>query len=191
MSRAAARSAGIGRGRARGGRRHRAPTASCDAPARSQQLPGRHERRIGHARAPQHRGDLPDPLLARQRRDGCHGPAITDGLGDLEMGVGVGGDLRQVGHAQHLVVTRQPPEAAARPDRPTGRRCPHRPRRTRGWAWCRRPPAPVRWPARPATAHHPTRCGPAAEPAPRRWAPAGRSPRPRRRRRAPRRRASR
>ena len=53
----------------------------------------------------------------RPSRSSCsisgHRPAVAFALGDPEMGIGVGGDLRQVGDAQDLVAPGERPQASA------------------------------------------------------------------------------
>ena len=67
--------------------------------------PGRRRRASGPARDP--------PGLVVEAVDLGHGPAVPFPLRDPEMGVGVGRDLRQVGHAQDLVAPGQRPQAPA------------------------------------------------------------------------------
>ena len=67
------------------------------------------------ALAAEHLGELDDAALAVEVLDLGDGPAVALALGDPVVGVGMGRDLRQVGDAQHLVATREGPQAA--PDR--------------------------------------------------------------------------
>ena len=65
-------------------------------------------------------------LEGRRRRQR---PPGDDPLADVDVRVGVGGDLRQVGDAQHLGAAATGPAAGRRPSRPLARRCRRRPRR--------------------------------------------------------------
>src|SRR6476661_4444791 len=80
-----------------------------------EELTGRGERGLARGRAPtaEHRADLPDLILAVEPDDLRHGPAAAFALRDPEVGVRVGGDLRQVRHAEHLVAAAEEPQAAA------------------------------------------------------------------------------
>src|SRR6185437_10512379 len=71
--------------------------------------------RAGHRCGPpagstEHLGELDDPAFVVQSLDRGDGPPVALTLGDLEMRVRIGSDLREVGHAQHLVVARKGPQ---------------------------------------------------------------------------------
>ena len=59
-------------------------------------------RRLGDRRPGQHAGDLLAPLGSPQRLRRDRRAAAADGLLDPKMVVGAGGDLRRMGHDQHL-----------------------------------------------------------------------------------------
>ena len=61
--------------------------------------------------AAEHLGELDDPALSVEVLDLGDRPAVALSLGDPVVGVGMRGDLRQMRDAQHLVATRESPQA--------------------------------------------------------------------------------
>ena len=85
--------------------------SSSSRPRRGRRRPARRPSGV----ATEHLGELDDPALAVEPLDLGDGPAVALALGDPEVGVGVGGDLGQVGDAQDLVAAGERPQAP--PDR--------------------------------------------------------------------------
>ena len=158
--------------RARGGQQAR-PGAAARAHHRAPHVDGpcvRQRSSLGRWRArPPHR---PRPRASRPARSirsasssGVHlrdGPARAHGLLDVQVRIRPGGDLGQVGHAQHLVMARE----ASRGCGPTGSADrPPMPASTSSNTSVVGSPGrqhPARWPARRATARRRMRCAPAA-----------------------------
>ena len=80
-----------------------------------EELAGAGQRRGTTGLAAEHLGELDDPALAIEVLDLGHRATVTLALDDPVLGVGVGRDLGQMGHAQDLVAPREGPQAA--PDR--------------------------------------------------------------------------
>src|SRR5713226_434279 len=73
----------------------------------SDQLARRAAKLVGDFGAAEHPRDLFDPLSLHQRAHAAAGRAAPFFFFDQEMSVGEGGDLRQMGHAQHLMKARE------------------------------------------------------------------------------------